>query len=244
MTSPFFILAMGRSGTKFLSSLLNSNSVKVVHERFPDILFYQLAYRSEKLADSYFISYRRNVIDRELKNNLVSNYGEVNGLLRRHCNTIHKFYPNSKIIHLVRDGRNVVRSMMSRKSFKWYDIGTRFVHPLKGDSYWNKWHLMSRFEKLCWYWMIDNKYLRLNCKYQIEFEKLISNYDYYKMNVLDLLEIEQSNDSWENLVKKPKNVTKRYSFPHWSKWSSKNKNSFRNICSDEMESLGYNLSDF
>lgn len=244
MTNPFFVLAMGRSGTKFLSSLLNSNSIKVVHERFPDILFYQLAYRNEKLADNYFIPYRKNIIDKELRNSSISYYGEVNGLLRRHCNTIHRLYPNSTIIHLVRDGRDVVRSMMSRKSFKWYDIGTRFVHPLKNDPYWSKWHSMSRFEKLCWYWMIDNNYLRLNCKFQIEFEKIISDYNYYKLNVLNLIGIEQTKDSWGNLVKKPKNVTKKYSFPHWSKWSQKNKDSFINICSKEMESLGYDLSDF
>ncbi len=243
MNNPFFILAMGRSGTKFLSSLLNSNSVKVVHERFPDVLFYQLAYRSEKLADNYFIPYRRNVIDRELKNNLVSNYGEVNGLLRRHCKAIHRFYPSSKVVHLVRDGRDVVRSMMSRKSFKWYDISTRFVHPLKGDPYWNKWYLMSRFEKLCWYWMIDNKYLRLNCNNRIEFEKIISDYNYYKLNVLDLLGINQSEKNWKFLVKKPKNITKKYYFPHWTEWNKEYKSAFINICSKEMKACGYNLSD-
>lgn len=244
MTNVFFILAMGRSGTKFLSNLLNRSSAEVSHEIMPDFLGYQLAYRSEHLSNLYFSKFRNRIINQRITNSKNNFYGEVNGLLRRSGPSIKLFFPNAPVFHLFRDGRDVVRSMYSRKTFRYYDPGTYLVYPDMDDPYRYKWDRMSHFEKLCWYWAKDNECLRKITKNRLQFESIVNNYDYFKENLLDKLDIRMERDIWEEITSTPKNITRNFRIPHWTEWPVKYKESFNNICAHEMANLGYDLSDF
>ncbi len=241
--SIFFILAIGRSGTNFFSQLLNkSKNAYIVHEPVrSDFRAYSEAFFSEKKAYKYFKTFRRKEIylRAKLKNKEI--YGEVNSVIRRHCKAIRKSFPNASLFHLVRDGRDVIRSMTARKTMTSEDPNTKSIRPTKDSPWYDKWVSMSRFEKLCWYWDVENRYLHENIDTIIYFEKLISDYEYFNKNLLVPLNLEISKDIWEKEVKSPKNITKQHTIPHWNDWDPKKLESFNKICGETMKNLGYEI---
>ncbi len=239
--SIFFILGMGRSGSLFLSSLLNqSPDVCVCHEPVRlDFFAYLLAYYDENEAVNYIKSYRKKEIfyrNMEKNENI---YGEINSILRRHVKALRMFFPRAKFIHLIRDGRDVIRSMMSRRTFTSKDPITSNIHPREDSPYFEMWNTLSRFEKMCWYWSNENQYLRNEISKSIRFEKLISDYTYYEEKISGDLNIRISQKMWEESVKLPKNITISYQIPHWRDWNYEMKKTFEKICGDEMEKNGY-----
>jgi len=204
----FFILAIGRSGTMFLSQLLNkSQNALVVHEKVrSDFRAYKEAFYSEKNAYKYFHKFRKKEIFLRNMKEDIEVYGEVNSVLRRHCNAIKNGFPTAKIIHLIRDGTDVVRSMMSRQTMTNKDKNTKNIAPKKGDLWYNNWEEMTRFERLCWYWDIENRYLNKNVEILIKFEDILSSYEYFKEKVLDFLGLNISKEIWQKEVNVPQNI--------------------------------------
>lgn len=237
----FFILAIGRSGTNFFSQLLDrSKNAYIVHEPVrSDFRAYKEAFFSEGKAYRYFKNFRKKEIYLRAKLKNATVYGEVNSVIRRHCNAIKKVFPEAKIFHLVRDGRDVVRSMMARKTMTSEDPNTKTIEPIKEDPWFSKWEDMNRFERLCWYWDIENRYLHENIDITIYFEKLISDYEYFNEILLEPLKLQIPKDIWEEEVKSPKNITKKHTFPHWSEWDPEKLESFNKICGETMKNLGY-----
>ena len=239
----FFILAIGRSGTKFFSQLLDkSKNALVMHEPVrSDFRAYQEAFFSERKAYKYFKNFRKKEIYLRAKDKDLEVYGEVNSVIRRHCNAIRETFPNAHIIHLVRDGRDVVRSMMARKTMTDQDANTKRIKPTKDSPWYDKWANMNRFEKLCWYWDIENRYLHENTNKTIYFEKLISNYEYIKENLLTPLNLDIPKELWEQEINNPKNVTKKYTISHWDTWEFDKLEAFNKICGETMKRLAYEI---
>ncbi|HSE84297.1 MAG TPA: sulfotransferase [Thermodesulfobacteriota bacterium] len=239
----FFVLSLGRSGTKLLADLLNeAPGTCVAHEPvIEDFRAHQEAFHSEESARNYIRHFRRKEIYLRVGKEAISTYGEVNSVLRRHCNALREAFPNATFIHLIRDGRDVVRSMISRKTMTLWDDHTRHIYPTEGDPYRTKWSDMSRFERLCWYWQVENRYLRAFVEEKVRFEELITSYEYFKQNILYPLKLEISEDVWRKVMNVRKNVTEEYKIPHWSQWDGVKLESFRKICGEEMIKNGYSL---
>lgn len=240
----FFILSIGRSGTNFLSNLLNLvPKAYVEHEPVRnDFKSYQKAFYSEKRAYLYLKYFRKKEIYLRARDKNVSIYGEVNSALRRHSKSLKELIPNAKIIHLVRDGRDVVRSGLSRKTMTKEDNITRNIRPLKCDPWFHDWENMTRFEKICWYWDIENRYLKKNVEKVIKFEELISNFDYFEEELLKNLNLKLSKEIWETEIMIPKNISSEYKIPHWTKWDQKKRETFVQICGETMKKLGYDIN--
>jgi hypothetical protein len=49
-------------------------------------------------------------------------------------------------------------------------------------------------------------------------------------------------EEWTNLARKPKNITKTFLFPKWSAWNQLNKNTFIELCGEEMRKYSYEIS--
>lgn len=82
----------------------------------------------------------------------MKNYIESNNRLYSFINPLREIQPNAKFIHVVRDGREVVRSDMSRNfctdMYKRYRIAASYF---PNDPYYNSLDQMDRFEKICWW---------------------------------------------------------------------------------------------
>lgn len=239
----FFVLAIGRSGTKFLAELLNkAPGAYVVHEPVrDDFQAHQRAFHSEEEARNYIHRFRKKEIYLRARNADIHTYGEVNGILRRHCLVLKEAFPNAKFIHLIRDGRDVVRSMMSRNTMKAEDPNTKFIYPKRRNPWTNKWPEMTRFEKLCWYWAVENRYLRKQIEKAVQLEKLVSSYDYFNAELLEPLGLKIPQRIWEKTASTPKNVTDEHVIPHWSNWDYEIMQKFNALCDEEMIRNGYEL---
>lgn len=240
----FFILAIGRSGSMFLAHLLNqAPGAHVCHEPvLADFAAYAEAFHNEEAAEDYLRRFRKKEIYLRVRDKEIGTYGEINTILRRHCGALKRDFSNATLLHLVRDGRDVVRSMMSRRSFKSWDLVTSLLHPQEGDPQNDAWLGMNRFEKLCWYWLVENRCLRSCIGQTVQLEKLLSDYDYFKDKLLNPLQLDISESKWLEATNIPKNVTRGYRIPHWSSWDVKMQRAFERICGEEMAKNGYSLN--
>lgn len=239
----FFILAIGRSGTLFLSQLLNqANETHIRHDPLTiDFKANQDAYHDEKKAFKYIRKFRKNEIYLNVKDKKVRLYGEVNSILRRHAMALKQEFPNCTLIHLIRDGRDYVRSAYSRIVMTNKDLNARRMFPLKGDPWEQEWKDFDKFKKLCWYWQIENKFLKNHVDLTVKFEDILSDYQYFKNNVLDVLKISVSKDIWKREVRTPKNVTLKHKLPHWKNWDEQKLQAFDKICGEVMRENNYDI---
>jgi len=243
--SLFFVFSFGRSGTQFFSKLLNSDPKALIfHEPLKrDVLEHMKSFKEGYDYDLYIKKFRIKFIQSIIKlnnsNREIKVYGECNSYLRRHAGAIMSLLPNVKGLYVIRDGRNVVRSMMSRSVMldTWYYNN---IKPKYDDPYFKKWGNWGRFEKCCWYWASENKKLYKQLGTAIQFELLLTDYDYFKSKMLDVLKIEISKTLWENERKfKSANKTSLFKCPSYEDWPSPWKDSFWKICGNVMANNGY-----
>jgi hypothetical protein len=200
---------------------------------------------SRQYSKQYIQGYRKYSIYQKIAARNVQCYGEVSGTLRHHVESLQEVFPWSKMMLLVRDGRDVIRSVWR---FDFYKEGTRGAYNLKpqqSDPYYERWNGMSRFEKLCWSWMWSIEYALqyIPAESVIHFESIIRDYEYFREKVLIPLGLNMKEDVWrEGMSSKSPNATKQYVFPHWKDWSSIQKEAFKRICGLSMRKLGYELS--
>lgn len=237
----FFLLCIGRSGTKFLSELLNSDENAIVlHEPIPeDFDAFCIAYKNEKSALRYISNYRKKKIYSLVKDLNVKTYGEVNSALRYHGEAITKHFPHAKTLHLVRDGRDVVRSFISRQHYTKGSKGHHALRPSKKDPLYYKWNTLNRFEKICWLWTDANRRIRKHVNRCVKFEKVISDYNYFEENFENYLGLQIGRERWVKATNRPENSTKQFALPHWEDWEDRLFESFERICGEEMRILGY-----
>jgi hypothetical protein len=236
-----FIFSLGRSGSMFLADLLNEDpKVTVFHEPTRvDFFAYLNAFYQPALALEYLLGFRKKFIYHLGTRRGVKGYSEVNSILRRHVQAINEGIPGARSIHLVRDGRDVVRSMMARRTYTNRDPITRFIRPREGEAYQEDWSTMSRFEKLCWYWWHENTYLMEHINGFARFEDLIGDYGYFSEYILEPLGIHVPVEIWQKKVEQPKNVTHKHLISHWRDWGEEYKIKFNKICGNLMEKMGY-----
>ncbi|MDP6908657.1 MAG: sulfotransferase, partial [Flavobacteriales bacterium] len=197
----FFGYGLFRSGTTFLADLLNRHAEQaiVMHEaNVNDYWHYAKAMQSHNDASEYIKHYRLAEIYFRLEENSFSTYGEINPFLRRHCVAMAEALPNVKQFQIVRDPRNVLRSLMSRELFGRKDPMAKVIYPPKNDPYSEEWAQMNRFEKLCWLWTADNKFIRENTNHLVKFEDLRKDFDQFDQNVLQFLGLKMSADAWRS----------------------------------------------
>jgi len=237
----FFIFSLGRSGTQLFSRLLNNDPrATVVHEPLRrDTLEYARSFSDSYSYDDYINGFRMKYIQHNVSNQSVKIYGEVNSVLRRHAAAIMANIPNVKGFYIIRDGRDVVRSMMSRGSMSNNWFSNRII-PSNENLYFNAWSCMGRFEKTCWVWASENAILYKQFGTAMKFELLLENYEYFKSNLLDILHLDISNEIWqkERLIKS-ENRTKKFICDPYSEWPIAWKDTFWEICGDMMQKHGY-----
>ena len=160
-----FTLSTGRTGTLTLSRILAlSNECLVFHEPSPKLYgLSKLCYIKGQQAHFIDIFGEAFISTREFFLNLAAgldkHYIETSPQATFLANAIHKVLPDAKFIHLVRDPREVVRSMMRRK---WYG-GNRYdkfrISPQFGQPCHDKWDEMTIFEKNTWLWAETNRWI-------------------------------------------------------------------------------------
>lgn len=237
----FWGLAIGRSGTRFLAGLLDAaKGARVRHEpRREDVEAYRRAWMAPASTPRYLVGFALPDIYLRERGSEPDVYGEVNSYLRRHAGALRRVLPHARMFHLVRDGRDVVRSMYARDTLTSEDEATahllrRAEGPADGPG-----GPASRFEWLCWYWKRENAYLRRNTGWTLRLEDLVDDYAHFRDRLASPLGLEIDRETWADAVSRPENVTDSHELPPPAKWSNGRKRRFREICGAEMERYGY-----
>jgi hypothetical protein len=135
--SVLIVTGCGRGGTKFAAELFGC-----VHEE-------------TKPPEKIWFRSRMEPTDDEVKSwvKLVftGNERDSNHYIADCAYWIQELLPEATMIHLVRDPKSVVRSLMSQSAF---DHPERHRYPV------DNWDEISKFERCCWYWKITNERLR------------------------------------------------------------------------------------
>jgi hypothetical protein len=255
----FFVLALGRSGTHFFSKLLATDRRGVVHHE-PDRL------------DPLLLSLRHGgghgkVVEQMLERRFerllpdeagVEFYGETNSYLRYEAEWLRRRF-SPTLVHVVRDGRNYVRSAWTRPVFT-DDQTASIIVPRDDDPYAERWSGMSRFEKLCWYWQHTNAHLGDRVDTFVRFEDALRDYDAFASGVLEPCGVDVPREVWQREVGRPKNTSsdfrsrmrirnlvkprhRRFTppepLPRWPEWETQQRERFWEICGDTMQRFGY-----
>ena len=237
----FFILAFGRSGTSFMAHFLDqAQGAHVFHEPvLEDFYAHMRAHYDPKDADRYMQGFRKKEIYERTSRMSPGVYGETNPNLRCHASAIQKAFPGATVLHLVRDGREVVRSHMSRRTMTVKNPFSMSMHPIDSDPWKTQWPQMDRFARICWYWQEENARLRSAIGQTVQFEKILASYDYFHSQVLEPCHIHIDKAIWENMIASPRNTTKAFQMSKWDEWTPAQQKTFKDICGDEMTECGY-----
>lgn len=235
-----FIVSSGRSGSKALSeAFVDAPYTLSLHgpDKFEkaNCLNYKGKLKSPK---KIIINKRKQLV--EMAHTRGLHYVENSWFISTFVKELSEVFPDCIIVHLVRDGRDFVRSGMSRK---WFTGNKKF---LNSESAWTRDHWTppaihkDRLSKVCWLWneqqeVIHSQMIKLPEKNNggvIHFEKLITE-DLSKY-------MEQWGINCEGpIYMKKVNVTNNYKVPHWSEWNVRQIGKCKKIMGKSLEQHGY-----
>jgi hypothetical protein len=237
----FFLTGVGRSGTQFLSRLLTQSPRSAVfHEPILqdfDALLH--ARRCPAASLRYISGFRKKRMYALVRDRDIDVYGEANSNLRFHAAALKESFPGAPILHLARDGRDVVRSIMGMPHYTDSPIRHFHLRPTPGEPAAEEWERWSRFERVCWLWADGNLTLWGRTDGLVRLEDVLDSYERFRSELLDRVELDFNEDWWKRQRERPSNASPSYAFPHWRDWTDEQSGEFERICGEEMRRLGY-----
>jgi hypothetical protein len=237
----FFVTGHGRSGTQFLAHLLDEAANAVVaHEPVEaDIFAVQRARLEPRFAARYVADYRRWRIAEAAARAAPGVYGEVNSRLRSLLPALKESFPEAPMLRIIRDGRDVVRSMMARDRWMIDILAKRAPELAPSDPFVGEVGRMSEFERACWYWQFDTARLARLMPGYLRFEDLMRDPDHVLERLVRPFGLELERAAITAALGRPRNETRRHALPDWQSWSAAETESFWRICGDVMREHGY-----
>lgn len=239
----YFFLSTARSGSKWLSTILNDASscaskheytlnhfepedAQLAKDKMTGVNLHSLLGDGVKIQNAF--NHTRKIIENESKD-----YAEVNVYLPLVLNKLTENFPNSTLVHLHRNPKDVVRSIMNRG---WYDTPNDTSHPIVSDG----WSKFTPFEKCCLYVKEINQLIIDEKNESISFEKMTTDNVYLK-NKLKKLGIAYYPLLSKNIFEEKINVNKMNDYPNYSKWPLGEVKIFKKHCQSIQLELGYHL---
>jgi len=261
-----FLISTGRTGTAFLAKFFRTFSPNIDsrHEPDPDLLKLGVNFARGKVSFEKAvrtITKSRQWICANLNKQKKDIYIESNNRLFSLIPALWEVFPAARIIHITRDGRDIVRSTMNRDHYTPKD-GIYFRKNLRmqgidfpGDPYREKWNTMTQFEKACWHWAKKDGILHNSIKNDpraitIKFEDIFSKENNYPglWEMIEFMDLGISKNVFsskcKDLMDQRFNINKNETFPRWTEWDSKQRRQFMDIAGEHMKLYGYDLSDF
>lgn len=235
-----FITSTGRTGTGFFVHLFNNHVQNSWSLHEPKPAFRRRAGRlikeGVKTGDITYFKvpriYRGMTASKEV-------YVECNYHLASAMDVVRGAFPETKIIHIIRDGRDIVTSWLNRNRY----ITNDHITPMEvGDAdaatKWEKW---TPLQKLAWHWKVINlNAQKHNPDLFIKFEDIFSDDHSHLLNVLDTIGgLQYDKEVVTNALKTKQNYTKKAFFPEYDEWPEYWKEQFWEIAGETMDHFGY-----
>ncbi len=246
-----FFTGMGRSGTKFLTTLLGQiPNVHSVHEYIGNREFWLLSWYLHGTEFTIpFLERAKNKIETDYKQ---GTFIDVNGYLQNCAPELKAVFKPDKIFHVVRNPKAVVRSYYTRRN-------DADIHLLPKDRIQIEgWLDNDKFYQVCWNWANTTNQLLDQDTELVIFEKITTDYSYFKERILDPLNLDLSVEAWSAGVSTKVNKTRSTAYrwlyaklkgkpfvedplPEYDNWPEFYKKQFAEICGPAMKRCGYSL---
>ncbi len=246
-----FVVGMGRSGTSTVARLLGLDAtVKACHEFIGNREYWLLSwYLDHEQYALPFLEREKAKIEAIPSTNV---FIDVNGYLQNSVGPLGEVFENASIYHLVRDGRNVVRSLYTRRS-------DDRVHLLpKSRPEIERWFEFDKFSQVCWNWNATTSRLLDEGIPLLKFEDLVTDFDYFEHAFLLKEGLKVTRTRWREEIGRRHNKTRSTAYrwlyskvrgkpfvstklPEYDYWPSAYKSTFDDICGETMRRLGYLL---
>jgi hypothetical protein len=247
--SSVFILSTGRTGTKFLADVTNQlPGIDARHEPKPTLVLqaWTSAFLEGKVSDDYMRSVLYGKRHKLLKDVDVDIYIESNHFIDGFVTHLNDVFENPTIIHIVRDPRDFITSMINRGN----DSGLKLLIN-KYVPYWAyapagvKRHKMTALQREAEHWQAMNRVLS-------EYGKSHDNYHFYKFEdvfsadkpklLKDLYKkmgLSDKQIAQLDMDRAEKNKSRIAAMPAWQEWSAADRKQVQAICGDLMATYGY-----
>jgi len=246
-----FFTGMGRSGTKFLTSLLGQiPKVHSVHEHIGSREFWLLSWYlpGTDYAIPYFERAKKQ-IEKEFGDGI---FIDINGYLQNSVPELKEVFKPVKVFHFVRNPKAVVRSYFTRRN----DADIHLIPKTRQEI--ENWMDNDKFYQVCWNWASTTNSLLDQNTDLIIFEKVTTDYDYFKSQILQPLGLILSKEVWEKGVSTKVNKTQSKTYrwlyakikgkpfvdeilPAYNEWPDSYKKLFNEICGPAMKRCGYQI---
>ena len=145
--------------------------------------------------------------------------------------------PDACLIHLHRDGRDVVRSILDRN---WYDTPVDRRHrPVDSDGT----HDPTQFEYACRYYRHTNEAIARHAQKRLSFERMVRDLDYLTGELRSLGIVVHPLLAAEEFPRKI-NAAKGRRSPPFEDWSEDYRRTFEAICGPVQRGFGYASEEF
>jgi hypothetical protein len=236
-----FITSTGRTGTWFITRLVNEavENAWSLHEPKPHFKRegWELLKNQPTKWHAVYFKWPRQW--RQLQH-AEQWYVESNYHLFACIPLIRQVWPGATIVHVVRDGRPVVRSWLNRNRYLGHDhIKPAFFPDSPIDE--KTWQSWNPVQKNAWYWQAINSFARQQePDYLLSFEQMF--YPPYKdlYTLLDIMpDVRYQSRDVESMLNERINKTQHSFFPYFEEWPLQWREQFWSIAGKEMAALGY-----
>jgi len=158
--SPVFVLSTGRSGSKFLHTIISQcDDIQSNHEAFPTLQYFSnFAFHNQEkqeLLSAMFNASRMELILDAYNNNKL--FFESNQCHVFFANAIAILFKKAKFIHLIRHPGDFICSAIKKG---WHLNDTIWEAGRVKMSYEEEWQKLDQVQKLAWTWQITNDFIR------------------------------------------------------------------------------------
>ncbi len=252
-----FIVSTGRTGTKFLAHALNEHVKEVLafHEPFKETI--DLSYRFFHTKEvneissfsTDFLRLRRKVLDKANRREKI--YVESDGYNRLLIPVIKDCLPNAKILHIIRNPVDIVRSIASRGDVTSSGFLAKImidknleISPLEvpNDPFRKAWTSFDVVGRAAWLWYFYNNEILKEIE-DYKYSLTIKFEDIFKEGVVDLNEITNFICHYgvasSNFERVQKNDTKQFQIGDYITWTEKQKADFHMIIDRLSDKFSY-----
>jgi len=243
-----FIVSTGRTGTKFLARFLNQfEDCYCFHEPKPDFLKMAIKYTHNDISTARVrkkILQNRLPFLRDTKRKDCEFFIESNNRYFSLLKPLKEVFPKARIIHIIRDGRDYVRSGMNRDWYTEQDSEDRLkASDFPQDPCYIDWDEMSRFAKICWRWQKKDGFIYEAIKdmenvLTLKFREIFHKPDNPGLDrLIDFIGLDEKEaEKLKNLhINNKVNASPEHTISHWKNWSSERKQKFEEIAGDHMQ---------
>ncbi len=262
-----FIISTGRTGTAFLAQLFSHafSGVDARHEPPPDLYDLNMLAGRRQISDAQAarqLEQSRLDVCAEVHRAGQAVYVESNNNLSCLVPALRAVFDDYRIVHVVRDGRDVVRSWWGKRVaarngmrdalvLSDQDKRTRLrACDVPGDPYADQWERMSRFERLCWLWSTKDRIIRDAISSDeramtVKFESIFSEDGGYGglWRIVDFLGLRArmrlTPEALHGRMQVKVNSAEAYVLPKWPGWAPEMVLQFKAVAGDHLGSYGY-----